>query len=158
MIIINFLGIQIHSDQISRTILFTKQLFILMLSLSLSLSLSLFVYIYLIVPSVRITLTLSHHPSQSFIASGRSSGLHPISTQSCCMSVRAGRPNFSRPCEGVHSSTSLMSSSLLFQQCPECLVRLTLIVFVMGGRWPYSCCFVRCCLQVLFKIARSILV
>ena len=27
-----------------------------------------------------------------------------------------------------------MSSSLLFQQCPACLVRLTWIVFVMGGR------------------------
>ena len=33
-----------------------------------------------------------------------------------------------------------------------------LIVFVMGGRWPYSCCFVGCCLQDLFNIARSILV
>ena len=39
-----------------------------------------------------------------------------------------------------------------------CLVRLTLIVFVMGGRWPYSCCFVGCCLQDLFNTARSILV
>ena len=29
--------------------------------------------------------------------------------------------------------------------------------FVMGGRWPYSCCFVGCCLQNLFSIARSIL-
>ena len=28
-----------------------------------------------------------------------------------------------------------MSSSLLLQQCPTCLVRLTLIVFVMGGKW-----------------------
>ena len=27
-----------------------------------------------------------------------------------------------------------MSSSLLLQQCPACLVRLTWIVFVMGGR------------------------
>ena len=41
----------------------------------------------------------------------------------------------------VHRRTSLMSSSLLLQQCPACLVRLTLIVFVMGGRWPYSWCF-----------------
>ena len=40
---------------------------------------------------------------------------------------------------------SLISSSLLFPQCPTCLVRLILIVFVMGGRWPYSCCFVGCC-------------
>ena len=35
-----------------------------------------------------------------------------------------------------------MSSSLILQQCPACLVRLTWIVFVMGGRWPYSWCFV----------------
>ena len=55
-------------------------------------------------------------------------------------------------------STSLMNSSLLLQQCPTRLVRLILIVFVMGGKWPYSCCFVGCCLQDLFNIARRILV
>ena len=27
----------------------------------------------------------------------------------------------------------------------------------MGGRWPYSCCFVGCCLQDLFKIAHRII-
>ena len=53
---------------------------------------------------------------------------------------------------------SSMSSSLLRQQCPACLVHLTWIVFMMGGRWPYSCCFVECCLQDLFNIARNILV
>ena len=42
-----------------------------------------------------------------------------------------------------------MSSSLLLQQCPVCLVRLILLVFMMGGRWPYSCCFVGCCLPDL---------
>ena len=31
-----------------------------------------------------------------------------------------------------------MSSSLLLQQCPACLVRRTCIVFVMGGKCPYS--------------------
>ena len=31
-----------------------------------------------------------------------------------------------------------MSSSLLLQQCPACLVRLTWIVFVMGGRWLFE--------------------
>ena len=41
---------------------------------------------------------------------------------------------------------------------PACLVRLTWIVFVMGGQWPKSCCFVSCCLLDLFNIARSILV
>ena len=43
---------------------------------------------------------------------------------------------------GVHRSTSLMSSSLLLQQYPACLVRLTCIVFVMGGKCPYSWCLV----------------
>ena len=28
----------------------------------------------------------------------------------------------------------------------------------MGGRWPYSSCFVECCLQDLFNIANGILV
>ena len=51
-----------------------------------------------------------------------------------------------------------MSSSLLLQQCSACLVRLTWIVFMMEGRWPYSWCLVGCCLQDLFNIARSILV
>ena len=106
----------------------------------------------------RISLTLSRHFSLSFIASGRSSGQHPVSSHSCWMYVRAGRPAFARPCVGVHKSTSLMSSSLLLQQCPSCLVRLTWIVFVIGGRWPYSWCLVGCCRQDLFKIARSILV
>ena len=113
---------------------------------------------HLIMPLARISLTLSRHSSISFIGSSRSSGLHPVSTQSCCMSVQAGCLAFARPCEGVHRSTSLMSSSLLLQQCPTCLVRLTLIVFMMGGKWPYSCCFVEYCLQDLFNNARSILV
>ena len=61
-------------------------------------------------------------------------------------------------CSSMWRCMSLMSSSLLLQQCPTCLVRLTWIVFVMGGMWPYSCCLVGCCLQGLFNIARSILV
>ena len=106
------------------------------------------------VPLARISLTLSRHYSLSFIPSYRSSGLHPVSSHSCSMYVRAGCPAF----VGFHRSASLMSSSLLLQQCPACLVRLTWIVFVIGGRWPYSWCFVGCCHQDLFKIARSIFV
>ena len=106
----------------------------------------------------RISLTLSRHSSLSFIALGRSSGQHLVSSHSYWMYVRAGRPAFARPCVGIHKSTSLMSSSLLLQQCPACLVRLTWIVFVIGGRWPYSWCLVGCCCQDLFRIARSILV
>ena len=42
-----------------------------------------------------------------------------------------------------------MRPSLLLQHCPACLVRLTWIVFLMGGRWPYSWGFVGCCRQDL---------
>ena len=109
-----------------------------------------FVFIYHhhhhhIVLVARISLTLSRHSSLSFIALGRSSGQQPVSSHSCWMYVRAGRPAFARPCVGIHKSTSLMSSSLLLQQCPACLVRLTWIVFLIGGRWPYSWCLVGCC-------------
>ena len=49
-----------------------------------------YIYIYissshLVVPPARISLSLSLHPSLSFIASSRSSWLHPVSSQSCCM-------------------------------------------------------------------------
>ena len=98
-------------------------------------------------PLAWISLTLSRHPSLSFIAFGWSSGLHPISSHSCCMYVRTGHPAFAWLYAGVHRSTSLMNSSLLLQQCPVCLVRLTCIVFVMGGKCPYSWCLVGCCSQ-----------
>ena len=106
-----------------------------------------------VMPQARISLTLSRHSSLSFIASGRSSGLHPVSSHSCWMYVRAGRPAFAWPYVGVYRSTSLMSSSLLLQQYPACLVRLTCIVFVMGGRWPYSWCLEGCLLATQKKLA-----
>ena len=105
-------------------------------------------------PLARISLTLSLHVSLSFIAFGRSSGLHPVSSHSCCMNVWAGRPAFDWPYVGVHRSTSITISSLLLQQCLACLVRLACIVFVIGGRWLYSWCRVGCCCQDLFNIAR----
>ena len=109
-------------------------------------------------PLARIYLTLSRHFLLSFIASRRSSGLHSVSSHSCCMYVLAGRPAFAWPYAGVHRRTSLMSSSFLLRQYPACVVRLTCIVFVMGGRWPYSWCLVGCCRQDLFNIALNILV
>ena len=69
-----------------------------------------------------IPLTLSRHFSLLFIASGRSSEQHPVSSHSCWMYFRAGRPAFAQPCVGFHKSTSLMSSSLLLQQCPAAAV------------------------------------
>ena len=50
-----------------------------------------------VVPLARISVTLFRNFSLSFIASGRSSGIHPVSLHSCCMYVRAGRPAFTRP-------------------------------------------------------------
>ena len=51
-----------------------------------------------------------------------------------------------------------MSLSLLLQQCPTCFVCLIWMIFEMGGRWLYSCCFFGYCFQNLFNIAHSILV
>ena len=73
-------------------------------------------------------------------------------TQSYSRQILVGQPR-----EGV-CRTSLMSSSLLLQQCPACLVHFIWIVLERGGKWAYSCCFVGCCFQDLFNIARSILV
>ena len=53
-------------------------------------------------PPARISLTLSRHFSLSFIASGWSSGLHPVSSHCCSMYVRAGRPAFARPYRPPH--------------------------------------------------------
>ena len=108
--------------------------------------------------STDISLTLSHQFSLSFIASGRSSGLHPVYSHSYRMYVRVGRPALARLYVRVHRSISLMSSSVLLQQCPACLVRLAWIFFVIEGRWPYRWCLMGCYLQDLFKIDRSILV
>ena len=86
------------------------------------------------------------------------SGLHCISSHSCCMYVQAGRPAFARHYVWVHRGTSLMNSSLIPQQCAACLVHLAWIVFVMRGRWSYSWCLVGCCRQNLINNAHNILV
>ena len=101
-----------------------------------------------------ISLILSHHSSLSSIAPGRLQGYILYRYGAV---VLAGHPAFAGLCEGIHRSTSLMSSSLL-HQCHTCLVRLTWMVFVMSCRWPYSSVLRGCCLQDLFNIARSILV
>ena len=106
-----------------------------------------------VVPLAWISLTLSRHFSLSFIASGSSSGPHPVSSHSCCMYVWAGHPAFAWPYVGVHRSTSLMSSSLLLQQCPVCLVCLTWIVSwwvaggcIVGALWGVAARTCNCCL------------
>ena len=85
-----------------------------------------FEYIYIYhhhhaVPPARISLTLSQLFSLLFIASGRSSGLHPVSSHSCCMYVRAVRPTFAWPYWGSigvhHSRARPRFSSSVLRQC-----------------------------------------
>ena len=89
-------------------------------------------------------IIMLRHLSLSSIAPGRPSRLHPVSAQNCSVLVLASPPTFACLCEGVHRIMSLMSLPPFLQQCPACLVCLTWIVFMMGGRWPYSCYFVGC--------------
>ena len=67
------------------------------------------------------------------------------------MWVCVGQTTQMCPCIGVHQRMSIMSLYLLLQQRLAYLVRLIWMVYEMGSKWPYSCCFV-------FKTARSILV
>ena len=76
----------------------------------------------------------------------------------CCWSAVVSRPTQARPWERDNRRMSFTTSSLLFQQCPACLVRLTWIVLEMGGKWQYSSFFMGCCFHDLFSIAPSILV
>ena len=62
-------------------------------------------------PSARISLNLSRHPSLA--SAGPQVYIPYLHRTAVC---RTGRPAFARPCEGVHKSTSLMSSSRLLQQ------------------------------------------
>ena len=106
----------------------------------------------------RISLILPLHSSLSSMTFSRSSRLYPVFVQNWCRKVLAGLPTPVRLCKGVYRRTSLMSSPLLLQLCPAYLVRLIWMVLEMGGRWLYSRCFVGCCFQDLFNMARSILV
>ena len=74
---------------------------------------------------------------------------HSVSSLDCihcpyranrCQFLMVGQPQ----CEVVHRWLSLMSSSLLHQQYPNRLLRLTQMVCVMGGKWLYNCYFERC--------------
>ena len=97
----------------------------------------------------QIFLTRPRQSSLSSIASGKSSRLHHASKQSCCNWVKTSwsireRPSWVRPC---------FSSS-----DPQRLVRLIWIVLEIGDQWPYNCCFLGCCFQDLFRIARKIFI
>ena len=71
-----------------------------------------------------ISLTLSYHLSLSSIAPSTSSRQHPMSIQNCCGYILLALPTMACPCEGINRRTLFMSSSLLLQQSPACLVPL----------------------------------
>ena len=99
---------------------------------------------HLVVPPARISLTpLAIPPYRSSFPAGPRD-YNPNPQRSAVCRFKLVTLFFLGHVKGVHRCTSLMSSSLLLQQCPACLVRVTLIVFVMGGWWPYSCFFVGC--------------
>ena len=106
----------------------------------------------------QISLTLSCHTLLSSIAFGRSSRQNPVSVQSCCKYILAGRHTFACRCDGVHWVASLMISPLVFQQCPACLAPLFRMVFEMESWSLYSCCFAECCHKDLFNRECSILI
>ena len=97
--------------------------------------------------SAQIFLTVSSQTSLSSIAFGRATSR--IGTE--LLYVGSNRTSCLCQCQVVHRRTSLTSSSLLLKQCPACLVRLILIVFVMGAAlWSvvsrtsfFSICLVR---------------
>ena len=121
----------------------------------------LYIYIIIIIMSCRLhrypLSSLATYPYHSSPLAGLQGYIPYPHIAAVCMLELVIRA-FAWPYAGVHRSTSLMSSSLLLQQCPACLVRLIWIVFVMGDRWPYSWCLVRCCCQDLFNIVPNILV
>ena len=112
---------------------------------------------HLVVPPARIFLNLSRHSSLSFITSGRSLGRYspyPDRASVCMFELVAlllichvrgsmGEHHlWARPCS---PEVSCMSGSSNFD------------IFVIGGRWPYSCCLVGCCLQSLNEWDRHLI-
>ena len=71
---------------------------------------------------------------------------------SLCWLANAG-VSMSRSPENITCKLVLASSIVPSMSCLSYLD-----CFEMGGKWPYSCCFVGCCFQDLFKAPHTILV
>ena len=79
-------------------------------------------------PPLSLSLSLSHHPHQSFILQTDSLGCI-LSLCNFCESAKT----LTRPYVEVHKRMSLMTSSLFLQWCSTGLVRLTWMVWEMSG-------------------------
>ena len=114
-----------------------------------------YIYLYIYIYSIIIILNglhgfpgLSLHSSLSSIASGRFSRLHSVPVIEL-----VGRPTQAYPEENVVFDFVFPSPSVSRMFCSSVGVALE-----MGGKNPYSCCFVGCYSHDLFNIARCILV
>ena len=89
--------------------------------------------------TIQIPILLSHHPFLSAIALCESSKQHPVWHKADeCKFLPVSQ----------HWS---LNTSLLLKQYPAYLAHLSLIVYLVEGKWPYICCFVSYCSQGLFK-------
>ena len=100
--------------------------------------------------SLSLTVTLVIH-RQSAIPLDGTQCLHRTN-------VFPGRPTLMGLCVGVHLRTSVIFPSLFHEECLACFVYLTWMACQMGGKWPCSCCFVKCYSHDMFKTARNIFV
>ena len=94
--------------------------------------------------TAKILLILLYHPFLLVITLCMSSRRHPVSTQLMCPILVC---LFVKVCMRM----LLWSPLLILQQSWACLACLSWIVYEMGSKWLYKCCFVGCCFQVLFK-------
>ena len=95
-----------------------------------------------------VSLTLSCHSSLSFIALGRSSEQHPVSSHSCWMCVRVGRPAFARPCGG-----SIRVHLLWVRPWEEYYITIFIEVlyYLDYFRYNFMCEFVHVFLNMIFE-------
>ena len=91
------------------------------------------------------SLPLDIHPYQSTYLRSHLHSIQCPYRDDQCKFLRVGQQECL--CVGVCRRTWLISSSLLLQLCLVCLVH------EMRGKLLYSCCFVGCCFQDLFKTA-----
>ena len=95
-----------------------------------------------VVPLAQISLTLSRHFSLSLIASGMSSRLHPVSSHSCCMYVRAARPAFARYMSGSIGVTHLRARPCFSNNLLKTYLQNTWITGTLSHglmRWRLIC-------------------
>ena len=104
-----------------------------------------------------VPLTLSNQSSQEAIDLDKSSRSYLLSVPKWWVQVFAGRLTLVLIYVGAHWRTAFMRSSFSSLQFRGCLGR-SYRLFEMRSKWPYSCCFVGCCFQDLFKTARNVLV